>query len=87
MRWSHTTLFGCGAYGIQTAGSVTRSGIKLPGGSGGADADEVCRCREPYKGAGEDVSCCVWMWMARCFCETQRVERPSTVQSSLGVVE
>ena len=40
MRWSHTTLFGCGAYGIQAAGSVTRSGIKVPGGSGGVGADE-----------------------------------------------
>jgi hypothetical protein len=59
MRWSHTTLFGCGAYGIQAAGSVTRSGIKVPGGSGGVDADEMYRCREPYKGTGESVSCCV----------------------------
>lgn len=55
MRWSHTTLFGCGAYGIQTAGRVMKSGIRVPGGSGGVDADERRRCREPCMGAGEDV--------------------------------
>lgn len=53
-------------------GRVTRSGIKAPGGSGGVDADESCRCREPCIGAGGSVSSCLWMWLVRCFCETQR---------------
>lgn len=52
-------------------GRVTRSGIEAPGGSGGVDADEKCRCREPCIGAGEGVSSCLWMWLVRCFCETQ----------------
>ena len=59
----------------------------MPGGSGGVDTDEMGRCREPCMDAGEGVLGCLWMWLVRCFCETQRAAFVTRFLASRGLVE